>query len=99
MLGARFKESTLKPRHDIVIIRKVARGKSIGGVELPEISKEGVRFIVVAVGPEVNDLKPGDEVVPGGPTAKAEFYPIPGCPDLSAIKEEYCMLLVEKETN
>ena len=97
MFGARKKEPNFRPRNDIVILRTVPRGESVGGVQLPTTSKEGNRHIVVAIGPKVEGLKVGDEVVPGGPTTKAEFYPIPGCSDLSAINQEYCMLVAEPD--
>lgn len=95
MVGGRFKEQNLVPRHDNVVIRKVARGESVGGVALPETSQEGIRFIVVAVGPEVKDLNVGDEIVPGGPTLQAEFYPVTGCKDLAVLNEKWCILVVK----
>lgn len=97
MFGARKKEPTFRPRNDIVILRTIPRGESVGGVQLPTTSKEGMRHIVVAMGPKVEGLEIGNEVVPGGPTTKAEFYPIPGCLDLCAINQEYCMLVVVPE--
>ena len=96
MLGARQKESELRPRKDFAILRKIPRGQSVGGVHVPETSKEGNRTIVVAIGPDVLDLQVGDEVICGGPTLTAEFYPIPEHPDLVGICEKYCMIVVAK---
>lgn len=97
MFGARGKEPNFRPRHGIVILRTIPRGETPGGLKLPTTSKEGNRHIVVAIGPEVEGLKVGDEVVPGGPTLQAEFYPIPGYSDISAIDEKWCMLVVDPD--
>lgn len=51
------------PRNDQVVIWMKPRGLTRGGLELPEMSAEGWRHFVVAVGPKVENLSAGDEVL------------------------------------
>ena len=51
-----------KPRGDFVLYESVNRGH-VRGLAMPDQAAEGKDLIVVAVGPDVKDLKPGDRVL------------------------------------
>jgi len=51
------------PRNDFVLFRLVNVGLSAGGVVIPDVSRQGKERIVVAMGPDVEDLKIGDRIL------------------------------------
>lgn len=55
----------IKPLADrVVATREIAQAKTASGIYLPETSKEKpVLATVVAVGPDVKTLRPGDKIV------------------------------------
>lgn len=53
---------TYRPRGDFIIIRQEDRGK-VRGLHMPDQAAEGKRLVVVAIGPDVQHLEPGDEIV------------------------------------
>jgi len=68
---------TLKPRNDCVYLRTEIEESLI---EVPENMKknpEKTRVFVVAVGGNIKDLKPGDELVVA-PDSRVKEYKIPG---------------------
>ena len=86
-----------RPRLDFVLLRVTERGVSIGGVALPEISKESKKTVVVAVGPDVVDgLKAGDEVLLIG-TVGQDVVQLPREKNLLVTKQANVILVVESE--
>ncbi len=86
----------LRPRNDGVVIRRVKVGQTEKGVYLPDASIEGVRHIVVAKGPKVEDLEVGDNVLLMG-TKGQDYGFIPNTPDLIFTKEGNLALVYEQE--
>ena len=85
-----------EPRGAMVIIRKVKQKAQVRGLAMPERSAEGTNFFVEAVGPEVKDLKKGQQVMLGGP-ADDMFFPMPGEPDLIIAPQRLVMYIIHKE--
>lgn len=83
----------LRPRNDYVVIR-CERVEEVRGVAMPEISSEGKKYVVESVGPEVDDLNPGDVVRCIGELG-ITFAPIPNFPDRIIIREENVVLVLE----
>jgi hypothetical protein len=85
-------ECTYQPRNDFVICKVVPRGKSQGGIAIPEIGAAGMSTFVVAVGPQVQDLKPGDEILVA--TSSGVGYDVADVKDHFATKQEFitCVL-------
>ncbi len=50
------------PRGDYVLVQLIDVTLSTGGVALPSISADAKSFYVVSCGPDVKDLKEGDQV-------------------------------------
>lgn len=51
-----------RPRNDFVLFSIHDEGK-VGSIAMPNIAAQGKRYVVEAVGQEVKDLKPGDEII------------------------------------
>ena len=49
------------PRGDMVLLREVKRG-TLGSLSMPDISADSKDYWVIAVGPDVSDIKPGMSV-------------------------------------
>lgn len=77
--------SRLYPRNDLVVCREVNLGM-VGGIALPDSAAEGHVNRVLAVGPEVKDLYPGDEVHIVGRKG-IEWAFLPGEKDIFALKQ------------
>jgi hypothetical protein len=87
------KNTRLRPRNDFVIIR-MERVEQVRGVVMPEISAEGKRYVVEAVGPKVEDLSVGDAVRCKGQPG-VDFAEIPNYPDRIIIREQNVLLVIE----
>lgn len=83
------------PRNDFVIIRRQKRA-IVRGLLMPEQSAEGVDFFVYAVGPDVKDIKPGDQVMIMGQMGKDEMYPVPGEPQLVVVQQRVITYTIRK---
>jgi NADPH:quinone reductase-like Zn-dependent oxidoreductase len=78
---------TYAPRNDFVIV-KVSKIKNVAGLAMPDIAKESEIYHVVAVGPKVEDLKVGDQVI------------MVGVPNQTIVAVHYSKnLLITRETN
>ena len=51
-----------KPRGDFILYQSINRGQ-VRGIAMPDQAAEGKDLIIVAVGPDVKDLQPGDRVL------------------------------------
>ena len=91
-----FDVSLIKPRNDHVLIRVINVGKSPGGVFVPDRTREGQQFEVVAIGPKVKDLEPGDKVLMIG-QVNVNYIFLPNTSDLLVIKEESVVLVFGEE--
>lgn len=62
-------------RSDFVLFRLVDRG-SVGSIATPQISQQGKERIVLAIGPDVEDLNVGDRVLVIG-SVGSDVVPLP----------------------
>lgn len=82
------------PRGDNVLVRLVKKGKSVGGVHIPATSFQGNRYLVVACGPKVEGLAPGDFVMmTGQQKVDWDFLPLSG--DMIVIREANILLVIK----
>ena len=87
-------EFSLRPRNDYCLIQIIDLGETPAGIAIPQISIEGKEFRVVAVGPQVEDLEPGDKVLMTGRQG-IDYFPLPRSNDLFVIKQEHVVLVDE----
>lgn len=83
------------PRNDYVLVRieKIDPGD---GIAMPDTAIEGKRFVVAAVGPKVEDLALGDEVLMKGDMG-VDCAQVPRELNLVIIQEKNVLLVREKE--
>ena len=55
--------SRYKPLHNMVLLRVERAKQTAGGLHVPDAHQTAGRVVVLAVGPEVKHVKPGDEVM------------------------------------
>lgn len=84
-----------RPRNDFVLYRVVNRGMH-RGVVMPDRAAQGKDHVVVAVGPKVVDLKPGDHVKVIG-TPGQDVVPLPDDSSLFLTREQNVVLVVDAE--
>ncbi len=89
-------DSMIQPRNDMVLVRIVAKGKTLSGIAMPDTAMEGNDFIVAAVGPAVKDLEIGERVMVIGRRGY-EWDVIPGEKDLFLIKETNVPMVYREE--
>ena len=87
-----------KPRNEFVLLRLGHRDKTVAGVVLPEVSDEGKVWTVVAVGPKVDDLLPGDVVHPMG-TMGQDIARLPREADLFITAQANILLVGKKKVH
>ena len=80
-----------QPRNDYVLVKVSIREETEGGVALPQVSIQGKKFTVEAIGPKVEGLNVGDEVMMVGHHG-ANYYELPNSKDMIVIKQE-CVVL------
>lgn len=85
-----------QPRNDYVLVRVSIREETEGGVALPQVSIQGKKFTVEAIGPKVEGLSVGDEVMMVGHHG-ANYYELPNSKDMIVIKQE-CIVLAMRDT-
>ena len=83
-------------RKDFVLFRFVDKGKSSGGVHIPEIAEQGKQRVIVAIGKDVDDLFIGDEVLVIGAIGE-NVIPLPDEKDLFMTRENNVALVITKE--
>lgn len=83
---------TYRPRNNLVLIRRMARGK-VRGLVMPDAAAEGQKMVVEAVGPKVEDLDVGDEVLAIGIPGE-DLVRIPGHTDLYLVREGNVLVVV-----
>ena len=89
------------PRNDFVIVRRVRLDLTPGGVAVSDQSQEAYKHVVEAVGPKVEHLKKGDEILALLVDGEAQNYAI--IPNeknsLFAVRESTIMMTVEELGN
>ena len=83
-----------RPRNDYVILRLSNIDKTAAGVVIPKANTEGRVWTVVAIGPKVDDLKPGDVVNPMGEVGQ-DIAMLPRERDLYLTKEANILMVTE----
>lgn len=86
-------EVRLRPRNDMVLLREITVDKR-GSLIMPQRSEQAKKRVVVAVGPKVEGLEVGDEVIGTGQQGVDWAY-LPNHPDLIAVREANIILVVE----
>ena len=81
-----------QPRNDWVLIRIVEVGVTEQGIAMPASAIEGKEFHVIAAGPDVKDLKPGNKVLMIGQD-RVNYFKVPASKDLIVIREEHVVLV------
>lgn len=84
-----------KPRNDFVLVRVIDLGQ-LRGIHVPNISVEGKKYVVEAMGDAVKNLKVGDSVLMTG-TVGVDWATLPGLSDLLIIKEANIVLVIEED--
>ena len=82
-----------RPRGEFVVFRLVDLGH-LRGIAIPGISAQAKDRIVVACGPEVKDLEPGDSILIIGEVGQ-DVAPLPNEQDLYVTKQSNIILVVE----
>jgi co-chaperonin GroES (HSP10) len=83
-------ESRYKPLHNLVLLRTERAKTTAGGLHVPDAHQRVGRVVVLAVGPEVKHVQPGDEVMC---TERAVTY-IPDDEPEHAMVEEAAIIAV-----
>ena len=83
-----------KPRGDFILYESVNRGQ-LRGIAMPDQATEGKDLFVVAVGPDVKDLKPGDQVLVIG-TPGETVSRVPGTNYLLT-RQANAVIVIERE--
>lgn len=78
------------PRNDFVVFTVIDHGK-VGNIITPQKSAQGKERIIVAVGPDVKDLKPGDSVYIIG-TLGQDTIALPDEPNLYLTRQSNVIL-------
>lgn len=81
------------PRHDLVLIRLQRKRITSNGVAIPENAPESLEWFVEAVGPEVNGLNAGDQVLVMG-TVGQDIAQMLGLKDYYLTRETNIMCVV-----
>lgn len=93
----------LTPRLSFVLIRRVTQTTNKMGIALPEKSEESRRYFVVASGPEVKDLKEGDEVIFASSKGDIAYWPLSNRENLILVRNDAIGLVItqipEKDGN
>lgn len=82
------------PRGDNVIVRVVQHGAH-KGLAMPDKAQEGKEYVVVGMGPKVEELEIGDKVLMAG-TQGVDWDYLPGCKDLLALKQGNVLIRMGK---
>ena len=86
----------IRPRGKFVLIRIIDIGKNPEGtIAIPQQSIEGKVFEVEAIGPDVDNLKVGNQVLMIGKYG-TDFYPLPNSNNLIIIEESHVVLVFEE---
>ena len=75
-----------------VLVKMVKRTK-LHGIDMPDNSVEAYRYFALSVGPKVEGIKAGDELVVGG--FQVPYLQLPGRNDLICILDTQCFLVKE----
>jgi len=88
-------EVKFRPRNDFVLVKIIDLGVNEAGIAMPQMSIQGKRFEVVAIGPDVEDLHVGESVLMIGQVGD-NYYPLPNSKDLLVIRQENVVLIFEE---
>lgn len=84
-----------RPRNDFVLFRFIDRGQ-VRGIITPDKSAQGKERIVMAMGPDVVDLKIGDKVMVIGSPGQ-DVIAMPEDKDIYLTKQANVVLVVESD--
>lgn len=73
------------------VLLRIVKRSMIRGVGVSENSAEANRYFALSVGPKVENIKEGDELILGG--FQVPFLEVPGCKDLIVVTDANCYLV------
>ena len=73
-----------------VLVKLVKRVK-LNGIDMPDNAADAYRYYAMSVGPKVEHIQPGDELIVGG--FQVPFLSVPGHTDLIVILDGQCFLV------
>lgn len=88
---------TYHPRNDFVILRLVNLGKTDAGIIMPDMAAQGKEWRVVAVGPEVKELKAGDKILPPFGEVGETIITMPNEKDLYITRQSNVAVVVKTD--
>jgi co-chaperonin GroES (HSP10) len=83
------------PRNDYVVLRRSNVGTTKSGIAVPNQSNEGRQYHVVAIGPKVEGLVVGDQVIFAA-TPDTMILQIPNTDDLLLIRQKWLALILSE---
>jgi len=83
----------IKCRNDRILVQIKTR-EEFHGLKMPENSVEGKEYYIVAVGPDVKDLNPGDQVMIDSMEAIGEWAYLPGYSDFMFNGQKHAPLVL-----
>lgn len=83
-----------RPRNDYVLVELVDLGVSPGGVAIPQISSQGKKCIVLAVGPDVEDLEVGDSVQIVPTKEVSNYFALPSEKSMFLLRQELIAVVI-----
>ena len=90
-------EPTYRPRNDFVLCKLAAAGPTEAGLVMPDNSPQGKHNVVVACGPDVEDLQPGDRVEVTGKQG-VDWSFLPNSNSMFVTRQDNIVLVVTEET-
>jgi hypothetical protein len=78
----------IKTRNEFVLVKIITKGETTTGIALPDASQEGKDYIVMAIGPKVEDLDVGDKIMVIG-QANSTFAFLPSSNELFITSEAF----------
>lgn len=85
-----------RPRNDFVLLRRVKIDRTKEGLVMPDISEEGYITVIEAIGPTVEDLEVGDQVMAIG-SPGVDLVVLKTDRNLFMTKEANVLVVLEKE--
>jgi len=83
----------LRPRGEYVLLRLKRPGQTPTGIAVPDDSVEGHTWFILAVGPQVGDLEPGQRVLIMGAVGQ-DIAHVPNQKDIYITKQQNILLVV-----
>ena len=92
---------TYRPRNDFVLV-ELDRVGPVNKISLPDAHPDAKKFIVRAVGEEVQDLVEGDVIMICASPGEGSLFPLPAwmgpnAKKMGIVKEKFCGMIYEEE--